>query len=156
MPGAHLALPALAAPAAVPTPAPVLQPQPRPPSFAHRPLAVRTTLPFLSNATPSADAHAALSHYSIAASVGAPCAPGWSRCPAVSTPASEDAPFPTGALTVDDGTAPWGDGFETLAPGAGDIDATVSATWTLPDSGFARVSVQYFDSVDVPVLWTAA
>jgi hypothetical protein len=152
-PGEHLALPALATAPAVPTPGPTLQP--RPPSLAHLPLTVRTTLPFLPT-PPSADAHAKLEHYSIAASALGPCAPGWSRCQPVITQAGEGAPFPTGTVTIDDRAAPWGDGFETLAPGTGEVEATVSATWTLDDVGFAQFSAQYFDLVNVPVLWTAA
>jgi hypothetical protein len=153
-PGAHLALPALAtAAAAVPTPSPVLQP--RPPLLAHLPLTVRTTLPFLPTPS-SADAHAKLGRYTIAASADGPCAPGWSRCQPIITQAGEGEPLPTGTITIDDRAAPWGDGFKTLAPGTGEVEATVSATWTLDDAGFAQLSVEYFDVVTVPVLWTAA
>jgi hypothetical protein len=116
---------------------------------------VRTTLPFLPESSSSAGAHAELGHYTIMAYADGPCAPGWSQC-SVTTQGSAGAPIPTSTLTIDDRAAPWGDGFETLAPGTGEVEAAVSAAWTLDGAGFAQFSAQYFDSVSVLVLWTSA
>jgi hypothetical protein len=152
-PGAHVPLPTpVGAGKGMPTPPATPPPyQPRPPELADRPLTIRYGLPFLPDALPPGTGNFP-SRYQVRGDASGPCASKWPQYNGVRF----DASPPNGSFAIDDASFIYGAGFETLAPGPGTLWLAADATWYVPDSGFAQLNVEYFDTVIELITWVGA
>jgi hypothetical protein len=140
-------------PAATPTPNndPSNPYQARPPQFADAPLTLHYSLPYLPESLLPDPYNR--NRYEVGVSVDAPCAPAWPGCLSPLQYGLPTSP-PTGTATIDDSTWPWGRGFETRAPGPGQLSLSMNASWSVPDSGFGYLTLDFEDnSVNVPITW---
>lgn len=115
---------------------------PRPPELADTPLTVRYTLPYTPASPPDATGNATTS-YDVLLSARSQCASGWPRCdPRIDV----DEHTPTGTVTFDDKSRPYGHGFETFATGPVTITASMEFRWRAPDSGFQSLDVNFYNN----------
>ncbi|HEV8193327.1 MAG TPA: hypothetical protein VGP82_17830 [Ktedonobacterales bacterium] len=149
-----------ARPVATPTPNLADPYQPRPPALADTPLTVRYTLPYqpesvLQEPGPTDTPN----QYVVQLSVFGPCAhPGAfpQGCATVGSMCDvviKDQTAPTGSATVDDRDKAWGLGFETCAPGPGEIRMSTFIAWNVPTAAFGGFYVQFTGVAKAPITW---
>jgi hypothetical protein len=136
------------------TPAPY---SPRAPARADAPLTIRYAPPYLPGDVGGRQVRghtAGYVKYVKRPYARGACASQWPRCAGVLYGVFPFGPAAlTGTATIDDGTSPWGSGFETFAPGPGVVGASVTGGWHVPSTGFSDCYVQFDGDASVPITW---